>query len=94
MTLYPFGGVILIPFLFTDQSGVKQRPAVVISSSAYPAKPDGNSFSQRSVDAAADDRVVCGVRLGEKGFSTTEAKSCTGWLATSVGSQFRRIMYR
>ena len=41
MTKYAFGEVILVPFPFTDQSGVKQRPAVVISSSAYnAAKPD------------------------------------------------------
>ncbi len=41
MTTYAFGEVILVPFPFTDQSGVKQRPAVIISSSAYQAaKPD------------------------------------------------------
>lgn len=32
---YAFGDVILVPFLFTDQSTTKQRPAVVISSSGY-----------------------------------------------------------
>ena len=29
------GDVLLVPFPFTDQQGVKQRPAVVVSSSAY-----------------------------------------------------------
>lgn len=29
--------MILVPFPFTDQSGVKQRPAVIISSRAYQA---------------------------------------------------------
>ncbi|MDT0498959.1 type II toxin-antitoxin system PemK/MazF family toxin [Algiphilus sp. W345] len=30
-----FGDVVLVAFPFTDQSGTKQRPAVVVSSSAY-----------------------------------------------------------
>ena len=34
-TGYSFGDVVLVPFPFTDQSAVKKRPAVVISSSAY-----------------------------------------------------------
>lgn len=32
---FSFGDVILVPFPFTNQSGSKQRPAVVVSSSAY-----------------------------------------------------------
>lgn len=41
MTHYAFGDVILVPFPFTNQLGVKQRPAVIVSSSAYQAaKPD------------------------------------------------------
>lgn len=32
-----FGAVVLVPFPFTDQSGVKKRPAVVVSSNAYQA---------------------------------------------------------
>lgn len=35
MTAYDFGDVLLVPFPFTDQTGVKQRPAVVVSSSRY-----------------------------------------------------------
>lgn len=35
MTIYKFGDVILVPFPFTDQSSIKQRPAVVISNDAY-----------------------------------------------------------
>ena len=34
-TGYSFGDVILVPFPFTDQTGTKKRPAVVISSAAY-----------------------------------------------------------
>jgi mRNA interferase MazF len=35
MTSYKFGDIILVPFPFTDQTAVKKRPAVVISSAAY-----------------------------------------------------------
>ncbi|HOW77134.1 MAG TPA: hypothetical protein PK959_14640 [Candidatus Competibacteraceae bacterium] len=32
-----FGAVVLVPFPFTDQSGVKKRPAVIVSSNLYHA---------------------------------------------------------
>lgn len=32
---YEFGDVVLIPFPFTDQSTIKKRPAVIVSSNAY-----------------------------------------------------------
>jgi mRNA interferase MazF len=34
---FGFGDVVLVPFPFTDQSGTKRRPAVVVSSSSYNA---------------------------------------------------------
>ena len=34
---FSFGDVVLVPFPFTDQTGSKKRPAVVVSSSAYSA---------------------------------------------------------
>ncbi|WP_204103475.1 MULTISPECIES: type II toxin-antitoxin system PemK/MazF family toxin [Spirulina sp. CCY15215] len=35
MTIYKFGDVILVPFPFTDQTTIKKRPAIVISSDMY-----------------------------------------------------------
>ena len=32
---FGFGDVVLVPFPFTDQSGTKKRPAVVVSSHGY-----------------------------------------------------------
>lgn len=32
---FSFGGVLLVPFPFTNQQGIKKRPAVVASSVAY-----------------------------------------------------------
>jgi mRNA interferase MazF len=34
---FGFGDVLLVPFPFADQSGIKKRPAVVVSSSGYNA---------------------------------------------------------
>lgn len=34
-TSFDFGDVVLVPFPFTDQSTIKKRPAVVVSSAAY-----------------------------------------------------------
>ena len=35
ITIYNFGDVLLVPFPFTDQTSVKKRPTVVISSNKY-----------------------------------------------------------
>jgi mRNA interferase MazF len=35
MTIFNRGDVILVSFIFTDESGTKQRPAVVVSSDEY-----------------------------------------------------------
>ena len=37
-TAYSFGEVILVPFPFTDQTGLKKRPAVIVSSAEYNAQ--------------------------------------------------------
>ena len=35
MTTFRFGDIVLVPFPFTDQTAIKKRPAVVISSEDY-----------------------------------------------------------
>ena len=35
MTAYRRGDIVLVGFLFADESGLKHRPAVVLSSAAY-----------------------------------------------------------
>lgn len=35
MTIYNFGNILLVPFPFTDQTGTKKRPAVVVNSAIY-----------------------------------------------------------
>lgn len=41
MTDYNYGDIVLVPFPFTDQSTVKKRPAVIVSSDAYNSqRPD------------------------------------------------------
>jgi mRNA interferase MazF len=35
MTTYSFGDIVLVSFPFTDQSTIKKRPAVIISSNEY-----------------------------------------------------------
>jgi mRNA interferase MazF len=41
MTIYEFSDVILVPFPFTDQTTIKKRPAVVVSSDEYNSgRPD------------------------------------------------------
>jgi mRNA interferase MazF len=41
MTAYSYGDVVLVPFPFTDQSAIKKRPAVIVSSDIYNSKrPD------------------------------------------------------
>lgn len=37
-TSFEFGDIVLVPFLFTDQTQTKKRPAVVVSSPAYNQK--------------------------------------------------------
>lgn len=35
MTAYNFGEIVLVPFPFTDQTAIKKRPAIIVSSNDY-----------------------------------------------------------
>jgi mRNA interferase MazF len=35
MMSYEFGDIVLVPFPFTNQSAIKKRPAVIVSSAQY-----------------------------------------------------------
>ncbi len=68
-----FGDVVLVPFPFTDQSGTKKRPAVVVSSSAY------NSARRDLIIMAITIR--CAVRSGlRRCWSTTGRPSVSSSL--------------
>lgn len=72
MTGYNFGDVLLVAFPFTDQSGKKQRPAVVVSSDRYQhERPDlimmpitsQNPGSTRFGDVPVSDTLAAGLLL-------------------------------
>jgi len=54
-----FGDVVLVPFPFTDQSGTKKRPAVVVSSHNY------NASRRDIVIMAITSQVRTPLGLGE-----------------------------
>lgn len=56
---FAFGAVVLVPFPFTDQTGAKKRPAVVVSSSTY------NDTRTDIVIMALTGRVRVPFALGE-----------------------------
>ena len=58
-TVYNFGDVVLVPFPFTDQTGAKKRPAVVISSTTY------NTARRDIVLMAVTSQVRATIGVGE-----------------------------
>jgi mRNA interferase MazF len=59
MTVYRRGDVVLVPFPFSNQTAVKKRPAVVISSDAY------NGVSFDIVIMAITSRTELSIGIGE-----------------------------
>jgi mRNA interferase MazF len=60
MTGYKRGDVVLVRFIFSDETGERQRPAVIVSSDAYRAS------RQEAIIAAITsrtDRILMGDRL-------------------------------
>jgi mRNA interferase MazF len=58
-TISNFGDIVLVPFPFTDQTGAKKRPAVVVSSAAY------NGARRDLVLMAVTSQVRATVGVGE-----------------------------
>ena len=57
MTTYKRGDVVLVSFIYTDESGAKKRPVLIVSSDAY------NQHRQETVVTAITsntDRVLIG----------------------------------
>ena len=44
-TIYRRGVIVLVPFPYTDQSGSKRRPALILSSTAYNSRRDEIIFA-------------------------------------------------
>ncbi|MFQ5329284.1 MAG: type II toxin-antitoxin system PemK/MazF family toxin [Thermodesulfobacteriota bacterium] len=62
MTTCSFGEIVLVPFPFTDQSDIKKRPAVIVSSNAYNReRPDvvimAVTSQMRSADYFGDIKI-------------------------------------
>ena len=60
MTEYSRGDVVLISFIFADETGVKRRPAVIISSQAYYA---GRDEAIIAAITSRTDRLLLGDHL-------------------------------
>ena len=56
---FSFGDVVLVPFPFTDQTGTKKRPAVIVSSHGY------NASRRDIVIMAITSQVRQSLGLGE-----------------------------
>lgn len=61
MTAYKRGDVVLVTFVFADETGVKLRPAVIVSSAAYHSGRDEviiEAISSRTDRILAGDHLV------------------------------------
>lgn len=75
MTAYDFGDVVLVPFPFTDQTGMKKRPAIVVSFAAY------NAARRDMVVMAITSQIRTSAGLGD---TTVLAWAKAGLLKPSV----------
>lgn len=60
MTVYRRGDVVLVNFVFTDESGERRRPAVIVSSEAYHA---GRQEAIIAAITSNTDRLLAGDHL-------------------------------
>ncbi len=57
MTEYSRGDVVLVSFIFSDESGVRRRPAIIVSSDAY---LQGRQEAIIAAITSRTDRVLIG----------------------------------
>lgn len=62
MTEYSRGDVVLVGFIFSDETGVKRRPVVIVSSDAY---HQGRQEAIIAAITSRTDRVLVGDHLIE-----------------------------
>ena len=60
MTAYSRGDIVLVNFTFADESGVKRRPAIIVSSEAY---NNGRDEAIIAAITSRTDRVLLGDHL-------------------------------
>lgn len=60
MTEYSRGDVVLVGFIFSDETGVKRRPAVIVSSEAY---HEGRQEAIIAAITGRTDRMLAGDHL-------------------------------
>jgi mRNA interferase MazF len=67
MTTFRFGDIVLVPFPFTDQTAIKKRPAIVVSSQDYNRhRPDIILMAVTSQTGSADFYGDMAVRQWQK----------------------------
>lgn len=59
MTTFERGDIVLVPFPFSDQTAIKKRPAVIVSSNVY------NRISADLVIMAITSKVEKALHIGE-----------------------------
>lgn len=59
MTTYERGAIVLVPFPFSDQTAIKKRPAVIISSKKY------NTISSDIIIMAVTSQIEKSLGIGE-----------------------------
>ncbi len=60
MTAYSRGDIVLVNFTFADESGIKRRPAIIVSSEAY---NNGRDEAIIAAITSRTDRVLLGDHL-------------------------------
>ena len=86
MTRYNKGDVILVPFPFSDQTTIKKRPAVIVSSDTY------NNISQDIIIMAITGRTGSHIGVGE--FSIEDWQSAGLLKSSAIKSAISTIEQR